>query len=578
MLRRDIVLAEYLCYLSVQTLPRFEMETSRDHGLQASLAKPRYVCLVILIPLYTLLCALLMWINVRQTGTFVYALDDAYIHMALAKNLAAHGIFGLTQEGFTGCSSSPLWVFLVSTIYAVTGVQAWAPLVLNILFGLVLVYTACEILLRSGGSRLTVIFTVTALYVFVPLPVLPTSGMEHGLHVLLSILLMFWAATLIAEPKTQTWLQVTLPITIAAAVLVRFETLFLVAGIIFLLLVRRRLVQAAMVLVAALAPMGILGLYSVSKGWFWLPTSLLLKGRMPEISSMKSLVNAVGCTALLQLFTTPHLVTAVVALMAIYLWRSARGISVWDRGQVMICITFITMFLHLQYALTGGLGRYESYLLAMSVVSIGCADLPALFQPIRAKLVNNSNIVEWLPWSIASIVLLFPLFLHGLLTAVQYYGATRSLFRQQYQMSRFLATYYNDTSLAANDIGAVSFFTRIRCLDLYGLANSEICRLKRAGQFDTRAIDQLARAEDTKLAIVYDSWFRGKIYNGFLSPKLPASWRRVAEWKTQHAVFVADDTVSFYAVDPAEAPHLKQRLIEFADHLPNGDTQTLSAE
>ncbi|MBV8807123.1 MAG: hypothetical protein JO033_00495, partial [Acidobacteriaceae bacterium] len=389
------------------------------------------------------------------------------------------------------------------------------------------------------------------------------------------ILLMFWGATLIAEPRTQPWLQFTLTITIAAAVLVRFETLFLVAGIVFLLLLRRRLLQTAMVLVAALAPMAILGLYSVSKGWFWLPTSLLLKGRMPQISSMKSLANAVGYTALLQLFTTPHLVAAVVALVAIYLWRSARGVSVWNRGQVMICITFITMFLHLQYALTGGLGRYEGYLLAMSVVSIGCADLSALFQPIRAKLVNKSNILEWLPWTIAVILLLFPLLLHGFQTAVQYYGATRSLFRQQYQMARFLATYYNDTSLAANDIGAVSFFTGIRCLDLYGLANREICRLKRAGKFDTRAIDQLARAENTKLAIVYDSWFQGKIYNGFLSPKLPATWRRVAEWKTQHAVFVADDTVSFYAVDPAEAPHLKQRLIQFTSYLPNGDTQIL---
>ncbi|MBV8810072.1 MAG: hypothetical protein JO033_15475, partial [Acidobacteriaceae bacterium] len=160
-----------------------EMEADKDEP-EVSLAKSRYVCLVILIPLYILLCALLMWINVRQTGTFVYALDDAYIHMALAKNLAAHGIFGLTQEGFTACSSSPLWVFLISAFYASAGVQTWAPLVLNILFGLVLAYVACEILLRSGASRLTVILTVTALYLFVPLPVLPTSGMEHGLHVL----------------------------------------------------------------------------------------------------------------------------------------------------------------------------------------------------------------------------------------------------------------------------------------------------------------------------------------------------------------------------------------------------------
>jgi hypothetical protein len=550
-----------------------------DHDQRLIGAELRYSCLLILIPFYTLLCVALFLANVRQTGTsLIYPLDDAYIHMALAKNLATHGVFGVTADGFTACSSSPLWVFLISGVYALAGVQTWPPLALNFFFGLIFIVAACEILLRSGSSRLNAIFSVTAICAFVPLPVIVLSGMEHTLHILLSALLAFWAATFIAEPRVPAWMQFALPITIAAAVMVRFETLFLVGAIVFLLLLRRRFLPTALVLGAALVPIAILGLYSVSKGWFWLPTSLLLKGRMPHFSSIGLVAASAGYAALLQLFETPHLVVAVVALVAIYLWRSARGISPWDRGQVMICIAFISMLLHLQYAIAGWLGRYEGYLLAMAILSIGCADLSVLFQHLRAGFAKKSNILECLPWSIAVILLLFPLLQHGFMTMRQLPGATRSLYRQQYQMARFLAAYYNTSSLAANDIGAVNFFTRVRCLDLYGLANREICQLKRAGRFDTGAIDRLAMAENTKIAIVYDRWFQDQMLYGYWVPRLPASWRRVAEWRIQDAVLEGDSTVSFYAVDPAEARHLKQSLSQFSVQLPSGTVQSLLTE
>jgi hypothetical protein len=552
---------------------------SRDDERQSNLAELRSSCLAILIPLYILLSVVLFFITIRQTGgALIYTLDDAYIHMALAKNLAMHGVFGVTADHFTACSSSPFWIFLLSAIYVLVGVHTWPPLALNFLFGLIFIVTACEILLRSGSSRWSTIVVVTALCLFVPLPAFVLTGMEHVLHILLSSLLLFWAAMLIAQDKVPTWMQYTLPITIALSVMVRFETLFLVAAIVFLLLLRRRFFQSIVLVAAAFTPIAILGLYSVSQGWFWLPTSLLLKGRMPQVSSLKSVAASIGYRAIAQLFLAPHLVVVIGALVAIYLWRSVRGISPWERGQVMICLTFITTLLHLQYAQVGGLGRYEAYLLTMGILSIGCADLSALFRHLRAAFAKKSNLLELLPWTIAVVLLLFPLFQHGFQTMVQIPEATRSVYRQQYQMARFLATYYNRTSLAANDIGAVNFFTNIRCLDLYGLADREICRLKRAGQFDTRALDQLAMSENTKVAIVYDSWFQDQVLNGFVSPRLPASWRRVAEWRTQDAVFVADPTVAFYAVDPAEVHHLKESLIQFATQLPPGTTQSLVSE
>ena len=72
-------------------------------------------------------------------GHVVYALDDAYIHMAMGKNFARHGVWGVTPYQFTSASSSPLWTFLLSVIYFLFGVDNVAPLVMTILFATLLV-------------------------------------------------------------------------------------------------------------------------------------------------------------------------------------------------------------------------------------------------------------------------------------------------------------------------------------------------------------------------------------------------------------------------------------------------------
>jgi hypothetical protein len=49
---------------------------------------------------------------------FIYGLDDAYIHMSIAKNFALYVVWGVTKYAFT--SSSLLWNLLLSFIYYVT--------------------------------------------------------------------------------------------------------------------------------------------------------------------------------------------------------------------------------------------------------------------------------------------------------------------------------------------------------------------------------------------------------------------------------------------------------------------------
>ena len=57
-------------------------------------------------------------LSIRENqGHIIYALDDTYIHMAMAKNFSQHGVWGMTKYGFTSSSSSPLWTLLLSLCY-----------------------------------------------------------------------------------------------------------------------------------------------------------------------------------------------------------------------------------------------------------------------------------------------------------------------------------------------------------------------------------------------------------------------------------------------------------------------------
>src|SRR5712675_82827 len=78
--------------------------------------------------------AVLVVLSVKQNdGHFVYALDDTYIHMSIARNFARYGVWGVTRYEFSSSSSSLLWTLLLSAIYLVT-TSTWVPLILDLVF------------------------------------------------------------------------------------------------------------------------------------------------------------------------------------------------------------------------------------------------------------------------------------------------------------------------------------------------------------------------------------------------------------------------------------------------------------
>ena len=60
-------------------------------------------------------------------------------------------------------------------------------------------------------------------------------------------------------------------------------------------------------------------------------------------------------------------------------------------------------------------------------------------------------------------------------------------------MGQFLQRYYNNETIAANDIGAVSYFSNAGVLDLWGLANIEIARSRKNGYWNPEFVDSISR-------------------------------------------------------------------------------------
>jgi hypothetical protein len=234
----------------------------------------------------------------------------------------------------------------------------------------------------------------------------------------------------------------------------------------------------------------------------------------------------------------------------------------------------------------GPLYRYDAYLFVLSVLFLAAQlpvvapDLPARISfnrgPVPRNLAASSAdlkvgrtpnfrrrlVAQYLAASALALLLLFPLTVKGSRLLWFLPQCTTNIFEQQYQMGAFVRQYYQGSTVALNDVGAVNFLADIHCLDLWGLADRAVTSAKRTHNFHTRDVASLSRQAGARIAILYDHWFGGEIGG------LPAEWARVGQWTIQDNVITAGDTVSFYAVDPAEVSHLSQCLREFSVRLP----------
>ena len=484
-------------------------------------------------------------------GTLVYALDDAYIHMAVARSLAEHGVWGVTRYGFTACTSSLAWPLLLAAADVVFGVRDGAPLVLNLLAA-----TAALLLADRLLSDIAVAARVAALVAVVlltPLPTLVMAGMEHTLHVAA----VFWLLDRFRgaeEGPPARAAAVTLGVAAALATATRYESVFLLAPAVLLLAIDGRRSAAMAAAIGGLLPPASFAAVAVGHGWPPLPTSLLLKRATFEGSGLAGLVDRLGGHALRTLTEAPHLLVLLSAVLVMSAALPAsRVVRRWD------AIFVAGTLLHLQLAAVGWLFRYEAYLVAVGVVLVArhLADAAAVLRGSAARL----TLV------LAALVAAAPLLVRGAQALAQTPAAVKNIYEQQYQMGLFLRGLPPGSAVMANDIGAICYLADVRMVDLFGLATRETAEARRAGRVDQALLSRLAADARPAAIVIYRSWFADAV---------PREWVEVGTWKVPDKVVVADRTVSFYATDAAAASRLGQALAAFQPRLPTSVSARLA--
>jgi hypothetical protein len=528
---------------------------------------PLYASLLILSLLFGLLLATSFYQN---QGHVVYALDDAYIHMAMASNFSHYGVWGVTRYEFTSSSSSILWTLLLSLTYYLFGVSQIVPLAWNVLFAVLVLGATYAILAWYKLPPWLKFATLLAIIFLIPLPALILSGLEQNLQTLLALLVTFLAARMLSgeapssAPRDSTLLLVLAPLLTA----VRFEGMFLIPAICVFLLLRKRWLYALAFGVCGFLPVVIYGIISVSHGWFWFPSSVLLKGVMPDLTSLSGLFLSLAINAFVNLHVGLHVFVLLIAVLLFYVLACGKGCGVFDSRQVIGAILVLTAFPHVEFVQVSPLFRYDAYLFALGTVFLA-SQVPIVMPDLPARTsFSREQAPQYLAAGALALLLFFPLAVKGTRLLWFLPQCTTNIFEQQYQMGSFVREYYQGSTVALNDVGAVNFLADIHCLDLWGLANRDVTRLKREHNYHTRDIATLAKQAGARIAIVYDYWYGGQVGG------LPAEWVRVGQWTIRNNVIVGGDTVSFYALEPSEVSHLIECLREFSLALPRDVIQS----
>jgi hypothetical protein len=509
--------------------------------------------------LFSALLALLVRHGLKQDGgTFVYPLDDAYIHLAVSRNLALHGVWGISRYGFSGASSSPGWTLLLAGLIRVAGLHLLTPLMVNALAALAVLLLASVVLAwalpRAGAVYMSAV--LCAMVLLVPLTGLAATGMEHTLHsaaMLLLVALAAWITGLDAGDGAPAGAATALLLAGFAAGALRYESCFAIAAVMVCLLMRRRWVLAVLLGGAAAIGPVVYGLYSRAHSGIMLPFSVVMK------SSGGMHLQAGG---FIESGATPML---LILAAVFFLRRASRAAAPpaekWRYPDTFLGLTLATVTMHTLVGPVGWLMRYEAYLYVLGTVALALVLGDELQS--RRKLREGALLTtaERLVVAAAAVALLEPLI--GITHRVHHgwsdvAASIHDRYVEHLPQALFVSEEMPKAVVIANDIGFLAYYAGdAQILDPLGLGSLEPVLLERAHKrIDPEFVARWGAREKASLAILHTD-FPGA------GAMVPTGWVLVESWCFPHNLVFQNHVQSFYAPDLASAEVLRIKLASF---------------
>ncbi len=483
----------------------------------------------------------------RTEGRFVYALDDTYIHMALSRSLAEHGVWGIDGRTFASCSSSPLWTLLLAAAFEIAGVHAFLPALLAGLFAAGVLAAAHFRLRASGASPWPAFAILVAIAAATPLVPLVFIANEHAMHALFTLGFAVVSIRALTEKEPSRRGAAALATLAALTVAARYEGLFLVAAVATLLAVRRRWGLALAAAGGAAFPVLAFGAFSLLAGGSFLPNSVLMKAKYPFLGLGGKILAFSGPSVVSEVLKTPELAVLVAGAAFFLAVRVRRTRTFWEPVSLALALFVAASLLHMDFARTGEFYRYEAYLVAFGVLATGLACVDRTVPKGRAAAIASLLALALVP--------------RGLTALRDTPVATGNIHEQQVQTATFLRDHYRGAAVAVNDIGLAAFLADVRVVDLWGLANAEVARARRLGTYGPDVIRSVTEASGADVAVVFERWFER--FGG-----LPDTWVRVGQWTISDNVVSGSPVVSFFATRKDAVDRLASSLRSHASRLP----------
>jgi len=490
-------------------------------------------------------------------GLFCYPLDDTFIHLAVAKNLALYGNWGATRYSFQSASSSLLYTTLLACFSMVCSNMVIIPFIINIIVGCVLILVLQHWLNKQNITLIGQMIILVSTVIFTPLPVMIITGMEHTLQCLISFTFIYSFSTWLAESRSENKSKPKFPILLYLNAFlltsIRYEGMFLITITCLVLLYSRHIYTSLKLLLAGLLPICAFGIYSIANGSFFFPNSVLLKSNSQIRNIFNSIFDLFYYRLAMGTIDSTATQRLILILPLVYLlFKNHKTFKPEYKNIIFITLTCVVF--QLSFATTGSLGRYEAYLMFSSIPVVG-----VLIYQYRQEFILRQNRNNLLVIVIIGSSLFYPLIFRSVILYKYCSSAIMNIFDQQFQMGQFIKKYYNTDKIAVNDIGCTFYFSDGDNLDLWGLATFEIAKSKRENYDSPQFLYDLSKKKGIKVVMVYDSWF---------SPELLNHWVKTATWTIQNNKICGDSTVSFYSTDKTAQKQLKQNLLDYQENIP----------
>ncbi len=434
----------------------------------------------------------------QVAGASGFPLDDSWIHLHFARNIAAGAGFSYNPGIPVAGSTAPLWTLLLGA-----GAFVASPsLAMAKVIGIVATVGAALVTRRAAlawGVRSDVaVGAAIALLWMGPVAWGALSGMEVSLGALLV------AAALLAHARDH---RPATAVCAALAVLARPEALLLIP---FFVAARpltiRRIAWFAVATTVVVAPAVLFSLWTAGTPYPATAAAKVEGGLVGWLGGVREPAALTFITRPFAFFTewlvwlaTIHwLLPLVLAPALVLTWKYA--------GRALGVVTLALLAHPLGMALLAPYrgpafqeGRYSIHLLPLAVlvlaVAIGDPHAPAAPGSRRHTWIAAAVFVAWL--AIAA---------GGLVPAATRYGwAVQNINAMQVHLGHWVDARLPKTArIAVNDIGAIAFFSRREVIDLMGLVTPEIIPYRRRGE---SGVMEYVSETCPEYLIIFPAWF-----------------------------------------------------------------------